>query len=181
MGKTEFLRLDGAGALVDAEMQHGIGGACVQAAATGLADADLLGQRPVRFELKLGENAGEIDARSKFRRQDVDFEAKRAEACFNAEMPRRQPAIARALIVPVGFLRGGDKARVARVFQLFGQPIGHFVHFPQHEHVDVLHRDIALAAECAGRNTLHQHDHALAIRRNALGCLWPARIGREGI
>ena len=42
----------GAGALVDAEMQHGVGRTGMQAAAAGFADADLLGQRPVGFELK---------------------------------------------------------------------------------------------------------------------------------
>ena len=50
------------------------------------------------FELKLGENAGEINARPELRRQDVDFEAERAEAGFDAEMPRRQPAVAGALV-----------------------------------------------------------------------------------
>ena len=38
-----------------------------------------------------------------------------------------------------------------------------------------------LAAERAGRNALHQHDHALAVGRDALGRLRPARIGRERV
>ena len=87
--------------------------------------------RPVRLELELGENAGEIDARSEFRRQDVDFEAERTEPGFDAEMPRRQPAVAGALIAPIGLLRRGDEGRMAGVFQFFGQPIGDLVHFSQ--------------------------------------------------
>ena len=70
---------------------------------------------------------------------------------------------------------------MAGIFQLLGEPIGDLVHFPQHQHVDVLHRHIALAAERAGRNALRQHDHAFAVRRDALGRLRPARIRREGV
>src|SRR5262249_3644103 len=110
-GKSELLRLGGTGALVDAEMQHRIGRAGMQAAATGFADAHLLGDRPVRLERKLGEDAGEIHARAEFRRQDIDLETERAEPGLDAEMTGREAAVARALVVPVGFLRGGDEGR----------------------------------------------------------------------
>src|ERR1043166_130741 len=40
--EAEFLRFGRASALVDAEMQHRVGRAGMQAAAAGLADADLL-------------------------------------------------------------------------------------------------------------------------------------------
>ena len=153
----------------------------MQAAAARFADANLLGERPVGLKLKLGEDAGEIDTRPELRRQDIDFETERPEPGFNTEMPRRQPAIARALVIPIGLLRGGDEAWMARVLQLLGQPVGDLVHFPQYQHVDVLHGNIALAAECAGGDALHQHDNALAIGRNALGRLRPARVRRESV
>ena len=43
------------------------------------------------------------------------------------------------------------------------------VHAPQHQHVEVLHRHVGLAAERADRDALHDDDHALAVRRDALG------------
>ena len=97
--EAELLRLGGASALVDAEMQHRIGRAGMQAAAAGLADTDLLGHRPVGLKLELGQNAGQIDARTEFGRQDIDLEPERAEPGFDAEMARAQAAVAGALIV----------------------------------------------------------------------------------
>jgi hypothetical protein len=94
---------------------------------------------------------------------------------------RRKAGVARAFVVPVGFLRSGDEGRVTGVLQFLGEAVGDLVHFPQHQHVDVLHRHVGLAAERAGWNALHQHDHALAVRRDTLGRLRPARIGRERV
>ena len=144
-------------------------------------DTDLLGERPVRLKLKLGQNAGEIDARTEFRRQDIDLKPERAEPGFDAEVARGEAAVTGALIVPVGLLRGGDEGRVAGVFQFLGEAVGDLVHFAQDQHVDVLHRHIAFAAERASWNALHQHDDAFAIRRNALGRLRPTRVRREGV
>ena len=180
-GEAELLRLGRAGALVDPEMQHRVGRAGMQAAAAGLPDAHLLGDRMVRRELDLGQDAGEVHARSELGREDVDLEPERAESRLDAEMAGREPAIARALVVPVGLLRGGDEARVAGLFQLLGQRVGDLVHLPQHQHVDVLHRHVGLAAERARGNPLHQHDHALAVGRDAVGGLRPARVGRKRV
>ena len=102
-------------------MQHRVGRAGMQAAAAGFADAHLLGDRTVRLELELGQDAGEIDARTEFGRQDVDLEPERAEPGLDAEMARRETAVARALVVPVGLLRGGDEGRMAGVLQLLGE------------------------------------------------------------
>jgi hypothetical protein len=55
------------------------------------------------------------------------------------------------------------------------------VHAPQHQHVEVLDRDARLAAKRAHGNALHDDDHALAVGRDALGRLRPARVGREGV
>src|SRR6185436_2029902 len=112
--EAEFLRLGGAGALVDAPVQHRVRRARVQAAAARFADADLLGDALVGLELVLGEDAREIHARAELRREDVHFEAERAEARFDAEVARREPAVGSALIAPVGFLRRGDEGRMAQ-------------------------------------------------------------------
>src|SRR4029077_13624892 len=73
------------------------------------------------LELEFGEDAGEIDARAEFRRQDIDLEPERAEPGFYPEVAGREPAVARALVVPVGFLRGGNEGRMTGVFQFLGE------------------------------------------------------------
>ena len=122
-GKAEFLRFGGAGALVDAED-------AARRRPDGIRQR--LQDSPMQTCSVSGRSASSsssvrtpvINARPEFRRQDVDFEAERAEAGFDAEMPRRQPAVARALVAPVGFLRRGDEARMAQIFQLLGEPVG---------------------------------------------------------
>ena len=119
--EAELLRLGRARALVDAPVQHRVGRARVQAAAARLADAHLLGDARVGLELELGEDAGEVQARAELGREDVDLEPERAEARLDAEVPRREPPVARALQRPLGLLRGGDEGRMAVALQLLGE------------------------------------------------------------
>src|SRR6185503_11517602 len=164
--EAEFLRLGGAGGLVEPPLAHGVGRAGMQAAAAGLADANLLLHALVRFQLELGEDAGEVEARAELRRQDVHFEAEGAEAGLHAEMARGELAVARALHVPDGFLRGEGEGRMAVALELLRELERDAVHAPQHQHVEVLHRHVGLAAERADRDALHDHDHALDVGRD---------------
>ena len=135
----------------------------------------------VGLELELGEDAGEIDARAELGREDVHFQPERAEARLDAEVARGEAAVARALVVPIGLLRGEREGRVAGALQLLRELERDAVHAPQHQHVEVLHRHVGLAAERADRDALHDHDHALAVGRDALRRLRPARIGRKRV
>src|SRR5687767_11452264 len=61
---AELLRLGGAAGLVEAPLLHRVRRARMQAAAARLADAYLLFHALVGFELELGEDAGEVQARA---------------------------------------------------------------------------------------------------------------------
>ena len=174
--EAEFLRLGGAGALVDAPVLHRVGRARVQAAAARFADADLLGDALVGLELELGEDAGQVHARAELGREDVDLQPERAEPRLDAEVARREPAVAGALVAPVGLLRRGDEGRVAEALELARQAVGDLVHLAQHQHVHVLHRHVGLRAERAGGDALHQHDHALHVRARCA----PGVCGQRG-
>src|SRR5260221_14460519 len=100
----------------------------MQAAAARLADAHLLGDALIGLELELAQYAREVNAGAELGRQDVHFEAERAEPRFDAEMARRQSSIRRALQIPVGLLRRGDEGRMARALELVGQAIRDLVH-----------------------------------------------------
>src|SRR5215470_5433176 len=179
--EAEFLRLGRALSLGDPPVQHRVGGARVQAPAARLADAHLLGDALVGLELELGQDAGEVEARAELRREDVDLEPERAESRLDPEVARGQPAVARALERPLGLLRRGHERGMTVALQLFGKTVGEPVHLPQHQHVEVLHRDVGLAAERPRRDAVRDDDDAAAIRRDALWRLRPERIGREGI
>src|SRR6266550_8866057 len=73
-------------ALVEAEVEHGVGRARVQAARARLADADLLRHRMIRLQRELGKNAGQVDARPELGREDVDVEPERAEPGFDTQV-----------------------------------------------------------------------------------------------
>jgi hypothetical protein len=81
-------------------------------------------------KLDLGENAGEIDARAIFRREDIHLEPERAEPRLNAEMARGEPAIARALERPLGLLRRHHEGGMADALKFLGEPARDLVHFP---------------------------------------------------
>ena len=114
LAKAEFLRLGGAGAFVDAPLQHRIGRAGVQAATARFADAHLLGDTRIRLEFELGENAGQVDARPELGGEDIDFQPERAEPGFHSQVTGGEPAVARPLVGPLGFLRRRHQTRVPR-------------------------------------------------------------------
>src|SRR4030081_883849 len=114
----------------------------MKAAAAGFADADLLGHRRVRGKLELGQDPGEINTRAIFWREDIDLETERSKARFYPKMTRRQSAVACPLVSPLGFLRRYHKGRMTGRFELARNLVGDLVHFPQHQHVDVLDRRV---------------------------------------
>jgi len=179
--KAKFLRLGRAGCLVQPPLPHRIRWTRMQAAAARLADAHLLFHALVGLELELREDAGEIKARAELGRQDVHLQPERPEAGLDAEVARRELAVARALHVPHRLLRGEREGRMPEALELLRELERDAVHAPQHQHVEVLHRHVGLAAEGADRDALHDHDHALDVRRDALGRLRPARVGRKSI
>src|SRR5687767_11360586 len=153
----------------------------MQAPAARLADAHLLLHALVGLELELRQDAREVKARTEVRREDVDLEPERAQSRLDAEMARRELAVARALHVPHRFLRRERERRMAVALELLRELKRDAVHAPQHQHVEVLDGDVGLAAERSDRDALHDHYHALDVGRDALGRLRPARVGREGV
>src|SRR3984893_2067790 len=181
LGEAELLCVLGAAALVDTEMQHRIARTGMQTAAARLADAHLLGHRPIGVKLELSEHAGEVETRPIFGRENIDLQAKRAETRFHPEVTRREPAVTCALVAPLGFLPRHYECWMPRCFKFLRDPECDLVHFPEHQHVHVLDRNIRFAAECAGRNVLDENDDALDVGGDPLGRLRPQRVWRERI
>lgn len=179
--KAELLGFLGAIAFVDVEVADGIGRAGMEAAAAQFADTDLLAHRLVGLDFGLGQDAGEIEPRPELGRQDVDFEPERPQARLDPQMAGRQATVTRALVGPIGLLGCGHERGGALAFEPVGEAIGDAVHFAQDQHVEILDRDVRFATERADRNPLHDHDDALAMRRNPLRGLRPARVGRKRV
>ena len=161
--KAELLRFGRAGALVDSEMADGIGRARIQTAAAGFADTNLLGNPFVGLDQRFGQDAGQINSRAEFRRQDIHFEPERAEPCFDSQMARTQPPVTGVLVRPVSLLGGGDKRRIALILQPFRQFVSDLVHIPEYQHIHVLDRDIRFGPESPCRDTLGNDNHAFCI------------------
>ena len=178
---AELLGRLGAVALVQAVMQNGVGRAGMQAARAAFSDADLFGHRPVGLQLQLGQDAGEIDPRAVFRRQDVDVQTERAHAGLDAEMTGRQPPVAAVLHAEVGFLPHGDEARPAVLLQPAGEAVADLVEPAQDRLVHILDGDRQLGPEHGDRSGERYDDHAAAIGGDTLRRLGPARVGRKGV
>ena len=178
---AELLGFCGAGALVDAEMQHGVGRAGIQAARTRFADAHLFGHRPVRLQLQLGQHAGQVDPGAVLGREQVHLQPDGAQPGLDAQVAGAEPPVAGLLVVPVGLLGGGDEAGMPGGLQASGQAVGDLVHPPQHQHVHVLHRDVVLGPEDRHRYAMHDHDHALAIGRDPIRGLGPLGVRRKSV
>ena len=86
--KPEFLRFGRAGALVDPEMADRIRRTGIETAAAGFPDTDLLSNPLIRLDRRFGEDAGQINARAEFGRQNIDLEPERAQARLDTEMAR---------------------------------------------------------------------------------------------
>ncbi len=96
-------------------------------------------------------------------------------------MAGREAAVARLLVVPVGFLRRGDEARIARILERLGDLEGDLVHAAQDQHVDVLDRDVLLRPEGGDGDVLDDHHDAFGVGRDTVRRLWVLGIGREGV
>ena len=146
-----------------------------------LADAHL-GRHPrIRLQLGVSQDDRGVASWAALGRQEVQLQPDGAEAGFNRHVPRREKAIARVLHFPHGFLGGGHEAPVPVLLDESAEAVANLVHAPQHELIDVMYARHVAGAKRARRHSLDERDAALDLRRNALGCLWVARIGRMGV
>src|SRR5262245_54264621 len=111
-GEAELLGERRAETLVEAPVLDRVGRARIQAARTGLADAELLGELAVGLEHGVGEDDRRVAARSRFWRQQVQLESDRAEPGLDGDVARRERAVARGLHLPDRLLGRGDRKSV---------------------------------------------------------------------
>src|SRR4029453_14914927 len=134
--EAELLCKGRAQALVEPPVLDRVGRARIEATRAGLADAELLGQLAVGLEHRVGEDDGRVAARAGFFREQIQLQADRAEPGLDRHVTRREIAVARALHLPDGFLRGRLKRPVVVFLDEPRDPIADAIHLAEHELID---------------------------------------------